>query len=75
MSPKQKASNVPPPPQSKKAKETPPGLLMDEMDFQPSLPQLSPTGNLIDEFDFSGMSPKLGASDVPPPPLSKKNIP
>ena len=41
MPPKPRASNVPPP-QPKKAKETPQGLLMDEMDFQPSLPELTP---------------------------------
>ena len=68
--PNKKASNVPPPLQSKKAKETPPGLLIDEMNFQPSLPQLAPTvphvpeGVLIDEFD-SQISPLTVQLPVP----------
>ena len=71
-----------PPPQPKKAKDNLPGLLMDEMDSQPSLPQLTspipyvPDGVLMDEF-ASQISPLTVQPPLPntPQPLPTPQTP
>ena len=59
-----------PPPQPKKAKDSLPGLLMNELDSQPSLPQPTPPisyvpdGVLMDEFS-SQLSPLMVQLPLP----------